>query len=76
MSGPPIAVLVALVMGVAVPVLLVVLVRKIWSGGGSGPSGVGNALAEINEMLQPQQPAVEMFQKDIDRDGDDDREPK
>ena len=63
-------------MGVAVPVLLVVLVRKIWSGRGSGSSGVGNALAEINEMLQPQQPAVEMFQKDVERDEDDDREPK
>lgn len=64
-------------MGIAVPVLLVMLARRIWSedrrGGGSG---VGNAMAEINEMLQPQQPSVEMFQKDVEREEDDDREPK
>jgi len=37
---------------------------------------VGNALAEINEMLQPQQPSVEMFHKEVEREQDDDREPK
>ena len=76
-GGPPFVVLVALVIGIALPVLLVVIVRRMWSsdrGGGSG--GVGNALAEINEMLQPQQPSVEMFQKEVERDHDDDREPK
>ena len=76
-DGPPLAVIVALVMGIAVPVLLFVAVRRLMaSDRSSGGSGVGNAMAEINEMLQPQQPSVEMFQKDVERDHDDDREPK
>jgi hypothetical protein len=74
----PFAVVIALVIGVAVAVGLVILAPRVFSqrGRGTASSGFGNALAEINEMLQPQQPAVEMFQKDVDREHDDDGAPR
>lgn len=78
MTGSLFADLLVLVVGPAVIVMLVVLTRRLSSADGRGRAsgGVGNALAGINEILQPQHPAVEMFQKDVDPERDEDGEPK
>lgn len=77
-TGSVVGDLLLLVVGPAVLVMLVVATRRLGSADGRGRAsgGVGNALAEINEMLQPQQPAVEMFQKDVEREHDDDGAPR
>ena len=78
MTGSLFADLLVLVVGPAVLVLLIVLTRRLSSAHGRGRAsgGVGNALAGINEILKPQQPAVEMFQKDVEPEHDDDGAPK
>ncbi len=64
------------VIGVGVPALI----GYAWLRGRKVSSGMAGALAEVSEMLDPQQPKAEVLAQlregERDEDGDDDPEPK
>jgi hypothetical protein len=70
--------LVAIVAGLATTVLVVVAARNMSRSGGGVSSGLANAAADLDAILQPNHPTAEVIEKAkaTEEEGEDEGDPK